>query len=235
MRQRQALERAIAGYKKLERELDDAIDPDRARRIGGRRGLRRGRRGGSGSSPRRRGARRWRRCSPARPTATTPTSRCTPAPAAPRARTGPRCSRACTLRWAENHDYKVSLIEQSAGEEAGIKSATLQIKGENAYGWLKTGIGRAPPGAHLALRQQRAPAHLASPACGSFPWSTRTSRSTSRRATAASTPIAPRAPAASTSTPPTRRCASRTCPPTSPWRASRSARRSRTAPSPGPC
>ena len=35
----------------------------------------------------------------------------------------------------------VSLIEQSAGEEAGIKSATLQIKGENAYGWLKTESG----------------------------------------------------------------------------------------------
>src|SRR5256885_12473691 len=41
-------------------------------------------------------------------------------------------------RWAENHDYKVSLIEPSAGEEAGIKSATLQRKGETAYGWLKT-------------------------------------------------------------------------------------------------
>src|SRR6185295_5387457 len=37
------------------------------------------------------------------------------------------------IRWAENHDYKVSLVEQSAGEEAGIKSATLLIKGENAY------------------------------------------------------------------------------------------------------
>ena len=35
----------------------------------------------------------------------------------------------------------MSLIEQSAGEEAGIKSATLQIKGENAYGWLKTESG----------------------------------------------------------------------------------------------
>ena len=45
------------------------------------------------------------------------------------------------MRWAEERDYKVSLIEQSAGEEAGIKSATLQIKGENAYGWLKTESG----------------------------------------------------------------------------------------------
>jgi peptide chain release factor 2 len=44
-------------------------------------------------------------------------------------------------RWAEGRDYKVSLVEQSAGEEAGIKSATLMIKGENAYGWLKTESG----------------------------------------------------------------------------------------------
>ena len=44
-------------------------------------------------------------------------------------------------RWAEDRDYKVSVVEVSAGEEAGIKSATLQIKGENAYGWLKTESG----------------------------------------------------------------------------------------------
>ena len=45
------------------------------------------------------------------------------------------------IRWAEDHGYKVSLVEQSAGEEAGIKSATLLVKGENAYGWLKTELG----------------------------------------------------------------------------------------------
>ncbi len=45
------------------------------------------------------------------------------------------------MRWAEDKGYKVALIEQSAGEEAGIKSATLEIKGENAYGWLKTESG----------------------------------------------------------------------------------------------
>ena len=44
-------------------------------------------------------------------------------------------------RWAERRGYKVSLVEVSPGEEAGIKSATLQIKGENAYGWLKTESG----------------------------------------------------------------------------------------------
>ena len=44
-------------------------------------------------------------------------------------------------RWAEQHGYKVELLEETAGEEAGIKSATIQIKGRNAYGWLKTEDG----------------------------------------------------------------------------------------------
>jgi peptide chain release factor 2 len=44
-------------------------------------------------------------------------------------------------RWAEAHGYKTELMDESEGEEAGIKSATLQIKGENAYGWLKTESG----------------------------------------------------------------------------------------------
>jgi peptide chain release factor 2 len=45
------------------------------------------------------------------------------------------------MRWAEQKGYKVSLIEESPGEEAGLKSATIEIKGENAYGWLKTESG----------------------------------------------------------------------------------------------
>jgi len=44
-------------------------------------------------------------------------------------------------RWAESHGFKVEWIEESAGEEAGIKSATLTIKGHNAYGWLKAEAG----------------------------------------------------------------------------------------------
>jgi peptide chain release factor 2 len=44
-------------------------------------------------------------------------------------------------RFAERRGYKVAVIETSAGEEAGLKSATLEIKGENAYGWLKTESG----------------------------------------------------------------------------------------------
>ena len=45
------------------------------------------------------------------------------------------------VRWAEQHGYKVDVIEELKGEEAGIKSATLHIKGHNAYGWLKTESG----------------------------------------------------------------------------------------------
>jgi peptide chain release factor 2 len=45
------------------------------------------------------------------------------------------------LRWAESKGYKVEWIEESAGEEAGIKSATVQVTGQNAYGWLKTESG----------------------------------------------------------------------------------------------
>ena len=44
-------------------------------------------------------------------------------------------------RWAEAHGYEIEWLEESAGEEAGIKSATLRIKGDNAYGWLRTESG----------------------------------------------------------------------------------------------
>jgi len=44
-------------------------------------------------------------------------------------------------RWAERRDFKVETIEIHDGEEAGIKSATIQIKGHNAYGWAKTESG----------------------------------------------------------------------------------------------
>ena len=44
-------------------------------------------------------------------------------------------------RWAERHGYKLQLIEESEGEGAGLKSATLLVKGTNAYGWLKTEAG----------------------------------------------------------------------------------------------
>ena len=45
------------------------------------------------------------------------------------------------MRWAEQRGYRVSLLERSEGEEAGIKSATMRIEGPQAYGWLKTENG----------------------------------------------------------------------------------------------
>jgi peptide chain release factor 2 len=44
-------------------------------------------------------------------------------------------------RWAERHGYKIEWIEETEGEAAGIKSATIQVKGRNAFGWLKTENG----------------------------------------------------------------------------------------------
>ena len=44
-------------------------------------------------------------------------------------------------RWAEQHGYKVEYLEETPGEEAGIKSATVEIKGRNAFGWLKSEDG----------------------------------------------------------------------------------------------
>src|SRR5450432_346949 len=44
-------------------------------------------------------------------------------------------------RWAEKHGFKIEYLEETQGEEAGIKSATIQISGHNAYGWLKTEAG----------------------------------------------------------------------------------------------
>ncbi len=44
-------------------------------------------------------------------------------------------------RWADKHGYKLEWLEESSGEEAGIKSVTLRVNGADAYGWLKTESG----------------------------------------------------------------------------------------------
>jgi peptide chain release factor 2 len=44
-------------------------------------------------------------------------------------------------RWAEQHGYRIEYLEETEGEEAGIKSATVLVRGPNAYGWLKTENG----------------------------------------------------------------------------------------------
>lgn len=45
------------------------------------------------------------------------------------------------LRWGERREFKVEIVDEQAGEEAGIKSATLKLSGHNAYGWAKTESG----------------------------------------------------------------------------------------------
>jgi peptide chain release factor 2 len=45
------------------------------------------------------------------------------------------------VRWAERRKFDVELIEETAGDEAGVKSATIVVKGHNAHGWLKTESG----------------------------------------------------------------------------------------------
>ena len=103
------------------------------------------------------------------------------------------------MRWAERSSLQVKLIEESPGEEAGIKSATLEIKGENAYGWIKTesGVHR------LCVFHPSTPMpdvtqvlHL----FGSIPLSMTILKLKSTRAIAALIPIVHQAQAVSTST-----------------------------------
>ncbi len=72
-------------------------------------------------------------------------------------------------RWAERHGMKVELIDHHSGEQAGIKSATLMLKGENAYGWAKTESGVHRLVRISALRQLGAAPHQRSPRVWVYP------------------------------------------------------------------
>ena len=84
-------------------------------------------------------------------------------------------------RWAEKHGFKIEYLEETQGEEAGIKSATIQISGHNAYGWLKT-----EGGVHRLVRispfDSNARRHTSFSSASRFSRSSTTaSRSTSRK------------------------------------------------------
>ena len=64
------------------------------------------------------------------------------------------------MRWCERKGYKIEMLDHQPGEEAGIKSASFTVEGEWAYRLPARGERRAPAGAHLALRRQRAPPDL---------------------------------------------------------------------------
>ena len=141
MRQRQALERAMAGYKKLERELDDAVtlielgeSEDDAASVQ------------EGEASLKKLAEEARRQEVEALLSGEADGNDTylevhAGAGGTESQDWAEMLSRMYIRWAEEHGYKVSLVEQSAGEEAGIKSATLLVKGENAYGWLKTESG----------------------------------------------------------------------------------------------
>ena len=116
------------------------------------------------------------------------------------------------VRWSEKKGYKVELMAETAGEGAGIRSASYKISGKNAYGWLKS-----ESGVHRLVRispyDSAARRHTSFSSIWVYPVVTRISRSTSPTATSASIPTAPPVPGASMSTPPTQRCGSPTCRP----------------------
>ena len=139
------------------------------------------------------------------------------------------------MRWAEQRGYKVATLEESAGEEAGIKSVTIEIKGEDAYGWLKT-----ESGVHRLVRispyDSNARRHTSFASVWVYPVvdddiDIQINESECRIDTYRSSG----AGGQHVNTTDFARCASRTSRPASPSPASRSARRSRTAPSPGRC
>ena len=51
------------------------------------------------------------------------------------------------LRWAQNHRFKTEIVDQLEGEQAGLKTVTVEVDGRRAYGWL-----RAERGVHRLVR-----------------------------------------------------------------------------------
>ena len=64
------------------------------------------------------------------------------------------------LRWGESKGFKTELIEESPGDVAGIKSATIKFEGPYAFGWLRTEIGVHQTGEKIAVRFRQSPAYF---------------------------------------------------------------------------
>jgi peptide chain release factor 2 len=141
MRQRQALERSIAAYSKLERDLDDAVtlieladaEKDEASVHEGEEALKK-----LAEEARRREV---EALLSGEADANDTYLEVHAGAGGTESQDWAQMLTRMYIRWAEDRGYKVSLVEESAGEEAGIKSATILVKGENAYGWLKTESG----------------------------------------------------------------------------------------------
>ena len=153
----------------------------------------------------------------------------TRARAAPTPRTGRRWCCGWRCAGPSSAASTVELLEVSAGEEAGIKSATFRVSGENAYGLFGAEKRRAPARAAARRSTRRTAARRASRASRSRRSSRTPARSRSTRTTCRSTPTERAARAASTSTRPTRRFGSRIARPGSSCSARTSAPNRRTS------
>ena len=80
-------------------------------------------------------------CSPASTTSARRSSPSAPAPAASTPPTSPRCCMRMYLRWAERHGYPTTVMDTSYAEEAGLKSATFEVKAPYAFGTLSVEAG----------------------------------------------------------------------------------------------
>ena len=215
MRERQDLDDGIKARRATRRRrsttMSSLIELGEAEGDAGDR--RRGRGGAPRAGRRGRARARSRRCCRARPTPTTPISKSMPAPAAPRARTGRTCCCACTRAGPSAAASRSRCWKCTTAKRPASSRRRILIKGHNAYGWLKTEVGRAPPGAHLALSTATRAATPRFRQRLGLSGHRRHDRDRDQRSrTCASTPTARRAPAASTSTRPTRPCASPTSP-----------------------
>jgi hypothetical protein len=114
------------------------------------------------------------------------------------------------VRWAEKHGYTVELQSESRRRRGGDQVGQLQDQRQERLWLAEVGIGRAPAGAHLALRQRGAAAHVLLLGLGLSGGRRQHRDRGARTRTSASTPTGRRARAASTSTRPTRRCGSPT-------------------------
>ena len=119
---------------------------------------------------------------------------------------GRRCCCACTRAGPRSTASRSNISKRPQGEEAGIKSATIQISGHNAYGWLKTEAG-----VHRLVRispfDSNARRHTSFSSVAVFPVVDDTHQDRHQGSpTCAPTPCARAAPAASTSTRPNPRC-----------------------------
>ena len=94
------------------------------------------------------------------------------------------------LRWAERRGFKTELIEASPGEEAGLKSATITVRGENAYGIAQGRARRAPARPPVAVRPGAPPADVVRAGDRRAAARRTTARSRSTTTTSASTPTA---------------------------------------------